>query len=651
MKKSTTKRALLLSVLSLMLCISMLIGTTYAWFTDSVTTGVNQIQSGTLEVDMVDAAGKSLEGKTLSFRDKNGNKNILWEPGATFELDKFAIVNKGNLALKYKIVINGLSGDAELLKVIKFTVDGTPLEQFNISDKMLKPGEKSALINLAGTMDPAAGNEYQNKKIDGISITVYATQVESEYDSNGNTYDASAEYLEVPVAKVTNDGVQTIPNAEAGTTLFDGSNWVGGNAVQGPIDLATSFTFIAPDDAGDFADWNADFVVSVDKDIPANSVILAGMYHSFAPNTWVAFHNPMDVKAGEEIRLLEPVLGAWTYEAIVNQVKEFSCGVAAADEDIMKGVTLTVALKLFETKNGEEVAEHTIGTYSYTFGVEEENISDVKVVSNADEIEKAVAEAGEEVVIVLNDDIDEPLLLEQNDRKIVIEGNGKTITESIKLDGNSEAYNDSETLVIRNVNFETDEKDMIFIDSNNAVGTVRYAHNVLVENCTFTATGAAYRTATATKLRQCFNNTFKNCTGIGLHSFAQNYGGAGNVFDGITLIDCKNGISIGAGQNNVIKNCVINTDVAGAYGIRADGTETTSLTLENNKINAFIPVLVRNLTGAYTLNVDATNTLTATGSYGQIVLSNTDVDDQKAPTAPTGGYTLNAPSTFTVWKG
>ena len=42
-KKRSTKRALLLSALSLLMCISMLIGSTFAWFTDSVTSGSNVI--------------------------------------------------------------------------------------------------------------------------------------------------------------------------------------------------------------------------------------------------------------------------------------------------------------------------------------------------------------------------------------------------------------------------------------------------------------------------------------------------------------------------------------------------------------------------------------------------------------------------------
>ena len=123
-KHNATKKALMLSLLSMVLCVSMLVGSTFAWFTDTATTAVTKIEAGTLDVDIVGSDGNSLDGETLSFRDVNGNANVLWEPGATFNLDSFKIVNKGNLALKYKVVISGLSGSAKLLEAIDFTING-----------------------------------------------------------------------------------------------------------------------------------------------------------------------------------------------------------------------------------------------------------------------------------------------------------------------------------------------------------------------------------------------------------------------------------------------------------------------------------------------------------------------------------------------
>ena len=64
----TTKRALLSSVAAMLICVAMLIGTTFAWFTDSASTAVNKIQAGTLDVQLLDENGNSLEGQTLAWQ-------------------------------------------------------------------------------------------------------------------------------------------------------------------------------------------------------------------------------------------------------------------------------------------------------------------------------------------------------------------------------------------------------------------------------------------------------------------------------------------------------------------------------------------------------------------------------------------------------
>ena len=51
-KTQKTKRALLASALSLIMCFTMLLGTTYAWFTDSVESGKNTIVAGNLDVEL-----------------------------------------------------------------------------------------------------------------------------------------------------------------------------------------------------------------------------------------------------------------------------------------------------------------------------------------------------------------------------------------------------------------------------------------------------------------------------------------------------------------------------------------------------------------------------------------------------------------------
>ena len=227
--KKATKRALLTSVMALVMCVVMLVGTTFAWFTDTASTAVNKIQAGNLDVDIVDKEGTtSLDGKTLSFRDANGKTDILWEPGATFFTQGFKIANKGNLALKYKVVASGITGDTGLLKVMKFDVVSAMTKTGSEVDFAANPGQLlpptsdtprvSDTYYLRGHMDESAGNEYKNMTLTGISVTVYATQLNSEFDSFGNDYDKDAEYS-ADVWDGTSATADELAAATSGTTV------------------------------------------------------------------------------------------------------------------------------------------------------------------------------------------------------------------------------------------------------------------------------------------------------------------------------------------------------------------------------------------------------------------------------------------------
>ena len=194
MNESTkTKKALRGSLFALFLCIVLLIGTTFAWFTDTASTGVNKIQSGKLDVELQydnNGTWENAEGKTLDFQKAKGAKNeaILWEPGCTYELPQIKVVNKGNLALKYTVKVTGVEGDQKLNEVIDWTIDGVDINQ----EQHLTAGAESAALTLQGHMQESAGNEYQNLSIEGVSITVYATQDTVESDSFNDQYDKDA---------------------------------------------------------------------------------------------------------------------------------------------------------------------------------------------------------------------------------------------------------------------------------------------------------------------------------------------------------------------------------------------------------------------------------------------------------------------------
>lgn len=221
MAKKGIKKALVSSILSLVLSGSMFVGSTYAWFTDSVTSGGNTIQAGTLKVDIVDKDGASLQGDKLFFQNKNGDVDILWEPGVTFRTQSFQIKNAGNLALKYRLALNGIDGDAELLDVISFSIvvaDGTAVDLETFEGKLDESEALSEIYYIQGYMDTTADNSYQGKTLEGIGVSVFASQAMKEEDSFDDTYDKDATYPEPEKPQTPTFTVSTATQLQAAMT-------------------------------------------------------------------------------------------------------------------------------------------------------------------------------------------------------------------------------------------------------------------------------------------------------------------------------------------------------------------------------------------------------------------------------------------------
>ena len=214
-KSKNTKRALIVSAFSLLLCVSMLIGSTFAWFTDNASTGVNTIEAGTLDIELVDGEGNSVLGRTLDFAKAEGSENILWEPGCTWTLPDVYVKNNGTLALKYIVEITGIKGDAKLSEAIEWTIDygygeGKDEGHLAVNETSSNP------ISISGHMKEEAGNEYQGLTLEGIAITVRATQYTVEYDSTDNQYDKNAEY-DMSVLADSTATIQELINKSAET--------------------------------------------------------------------------------------------------------------------------------------------------------------------------------------------------------------------------------------------------------------------------------------------------------------------------------------------------------------------------------------------------------------------------------------------------
>ena len=242
MKKNTTKRSLLASVLALVMCVTMLVGSTFAWFTDSASTSVNKIEAGSLQVEIQNENGDPID--KLEWAADRAQDKILWEPNCIYTLTPFKIVNTGNLALKYKIVITGLDGDNELLDVIHFTYTTADGEfDINAEGHLAANGGATKMITISAHMDADAGNKYMGKTLEGVKFTVYATQDTVENDSFSNQYDKFAQYEDVTVKQIpagddatvneaVKDTLANIPVGEdatqivlpAGTTVSIGSD-------------------------------------------------------------------------------------------------------------------------------------------------------------------------------------------------------------------------------------------------------------------------------------------------------------------------------------------------------------------------------------------------------------------------------------------
>lgn len=253
-KSKHTQRALLMSVLSMMLCLAMLAGTTFAWFTDTVTSGRNKIASGTLKVDLAHVVADE-DGKPTEVSIKDHPDHLIfdydnWEPGYT-AMETLKVKNVGSLALKYEmyVMINGSdtfkteegktttladvidvylykgeletkptsfaeikdNGDWEARGTLAEFITSVNEESGNptpmMSGKLLSKGKtvkvegeeiESVQMTIALHMQELASNEYQGRNLGDVSIFLRAAQYTYEDDSFNDKYDDGANWPKFP---------------------------------------------------------------------------------------------------------------------------------------------------------------------------------------------------------------------------------------------------------------------------------------------------------------------------------------------------------------------------------------------------------------------------------------------------------------------
>ena len=231
--KKATKRALLTSVMALVMCVVMLVGTTFAWFTDTASTGVNKIQAGNLKMEVTykntaDGGFEKVDKEIPVF-----NNNAQWEPGHV-EFAVLNVKNIGTLALKYKLGINianevgstNVDGNAfNLSDYIRFAVldddksslgrDDLVAAAENAGSKLINEGyskennlnktNDADTVTLVVWMPETVGNEANHAvnadaPVISLGINAFATQYTHENDSFDNQYDKDAPYETVKVS-------------------------------------------------------------------------------------------------------------------------------------------------------------------------------------------------------------------------------------------------------------------------------------------------------------------------------------------------------------------------------------------------------------------------------------------------------------------
>ena len=331
------------------------------------------------------------------------------------------------------------------------------------------------------------------------------------------------------------------------------------------------------------------------------------------------------------------------------------------------GMTITLDLVLDQDNEPWRPGKH----YNYTliFGLDEILINpsvldweevpangsivldpDAINVSTAAQLEAALTNDAATKIVFQKDIEGSFIVPEVAGRALTIDGNGYKLTGAFQINGKS-TYAGA-TTVYKNINFVASDASLLYDSAFIYCGTlagdtnVRYPDNVIIENCTFTA--SVPETAVAAKFWSLDGKlAVEGCKAENLHSFMQltSCGKADVSIVELTTTNCKNGVSLGDAGKVAIRKSGI---AAREYGIRANGGVADTQIDKETTIAAKQPVIVRNVTrGGYVLTVDGATLTPATADDYQIIF--TKASDDKPYEAPAVDFTLNAATTYKVF--
>ena len=326
----------------------------------------------------------------------------------------------------------------------------------------------------------------------------------------------------------------------------------------------------------------------------------------------------------------------FTLAEVAEIVQNFDCGVYFTPEFLAANPDLKVDLELkvfTEDQNGNKINDISVATNTFDkddFGVAAV-VAEDKQTKYFATLQAAVDAAKNGETVNLLATCAENVIVTQNpDIAFTIEGNGNVMTGTITVDGKSSAY-PAAGLTIKNIAFDATE---ITKDASINLGggnNTRYTSNVTVLDCSFVDLNSDKdKAAVKNYTGGCKNLTVSGCSAQGMHSLIQVKGVAGITVSDIVIVECKNGISVGTSTGVTIAKADI--DVAG-YGFRADGSGAYDAIVEDCKITAELPVVIRkNTADGYALTLNGENELNGTnGNAYAVVFTNGDDGTYEIP--------------------
>ena len=247
-----------------------------------------------------------------------------------------------------------------------------------------------------------------------------------------------------------------------------------------------------------------------------------------------------------------------------------------------------------------------------------------------------------------NDLAGDVTILQKEGVNLVIDGEGCKFDGTITIDGNNRDKG-AETLKITDINFES-ATPKIFVSAPATINgkNERYSHNITVEGCSFSIPVYS-EAAAAINAQKTYHLAVKNCTAQNMHSLLQVQSCDNDVLvDGVTVTNCKSGVSFGNTKNVTLQNSTISASV---YGVRADATDARECVLDvkNTTVKAGIPVVVRKLTSVakkYTVNLDEAVALTPANGIDVVFTKNSEETVLETPEGP---WAINGADALSVY--